>query len=129
VANISLDSVSSFQFDYGSIDSYNTITIFSTGADPIIIPGVNFANAADGNQVSPGTNGLFTVSGTAGERFTGVRFASSRNSLEVDNVAVATAVPEPATWGMMLLGFGAIGFAMRRRKQAGGTKRIRLSYS
>jgi hypothetical protein len=27
------------------------------------------------------------------------------------------AVPEPATWAMMLLGFGAVGFAMRRRKQ------------
>ena len=26
------------------------------------------------------------------------------------------AVPEPGTWAMMLLGFGAIGFAMRRRK-------------
>lgn len=25
------------------------------------------------------------------------------------------AVPEPATWGMMLLGFGAAGYAMRRR--------------
>jgi hypothetical protein len=24
-------------------------------------------------------------------------------------------VPEPATWGMMLLGFGAMGFALRRR--------------
>ena len=31
------------------------------------------------------------------------------------NVAF-TAVPEPATWGMMLLGFGAVGFAMRRRR-------------
>lgn len=28
-----------------------------------------------------------------------------------------TAVPEPATWAMMLLGFGGIGFAMRRRRQ------------
>lgn len=28
------------------------------------------------------------------------------------------AVPEPATWGMMILGFGAIGAAMRRRRQA-----------
>ena len=28
------------------------------------------------------------------------------------------AVPEPATWAMMLLGFGGIGFAMRRRRQA-----------
>lgn len=26
------------------------------------------------------------------------------------------AVPEPATWGMMLLGFGAIGLAFRRRR-------------
>ena len=26
------------------------------------------------------------------------------------------AVPEPATWAMMLLGFGAAGYAMRRRK-------------
>lgn len=26
------------------------------------------------------------------------------------------AVPEPATWAMMLMGFGAIGYAMRRRK-------------
>jgi hypothetical protein len=25
-------------------------------------------------------------------------------------------VPEPATWGMMLLGFGAIGFSMRRKR-------------
>ena len=27
-----------------------------------------------------------------------------------------SAVPEPATWAMMLLGFGAVGFAMRRRR-------------
>lgn len=27
------------------------------------------------------------------------------------------AVPEPATWGMMLLGFGAAGFALRRRRR------------
>ena len=28
-----------------------------------------------------------------------------------------SAVPEPATWGMMLLGFGAVGYAMRRRRR------------
>jgi hypothetical protein len=30
---------------------------------------------------------------------------------------VPRAVPEPATWAMMLLGFGAIGFSMRRRRR------------
>lgn len=30
----------------------------------------------------------------------------------------AAAVPEPGTWAMMLLGFGAIGFSLRRRKVA-----------
>jgi len=33
----------------------------------------------------------------------------------LDNVSIA-AVPEPATWSMMLLGFGAIGVGLRRRK-------------
>ncbi|MBA2920350.1 PEPxxWA-CTERM sorting domain-containing protein [Sphingomonas sp. MAH-20] len=28
----------------------------------------------------------------------------------------AVAVPEPATWAMMLTGFGAAGLAMRRRR-------------
>ena len=31
--------------------------------------------------------------------------------------AVGGAVPEPATWAMMLVGFGAIGFAARRRQR------------
>jgi hypothetical protein len=33
------------------------------------------------------------------------------------NFAPAAAVPEPGTWAMMLLGFGAIGFGMRRRQR------------
>ena len=34
----------------------------------------------------------------------------------IDNVSVSGAVPEPATWGMMILGFGAAGSMIRRRK-------------
>jgi hypothetical protein len=30
----------------------------------------------------------------------------------------ASAVPEPATWAMMILGFGMVGFAMRRRRSS-----------
>ncbi len=30
--------------------------------------------------------------------------------------AIPAPVPEPATWAMLILGFGAVGFALRRRK-------------
>ncbi|MHA6723787.1 PEPxxWA-CTERM sorting domain-containing protein [Sphingomonas sp. RS2018] len=33
-----------------------------------------------------------------------------------NGTANLTAVPEPATWGLMMLGFGAMGFALRRRR-------------
>ena len=36
------------------------------------------------------------------------------------------AVPEPSTWAMMLLGFGAIGFAMRRSRK--NNVRVRFAY-
>jgi len=43
-------------------------------------------------------------------------FGGVNNGVRVSTGALTTgAVPEPATWAMMLLGFGGIGFAMRRR--------------
>ncbi|MBB6122313.1 PEPxxWA-CTERM sorting domain-containing protein [Sphingobium subterraneum] len=46
--------------------------------------------------------------------------SSSSGSFDVDSVTVApaptAAVPEPATWAMMLAGFGAMGAATRRRR-------------
>jgi len=38
-------------------------------------------------------------------------------------------VPEPATWAMMLLGFGAVGFGLRKRKATQGQSRLRVAYS
>jgi hypothetical protein len=111
--------VHAFQFDWGSVDSYNTLTINSSGGSPIVIPGLSFPNAANGNQTAPGTNGLFTVTGSAGETFSSVTFASSQNSFEVDNLAVG--VPEPTTWAMMILGFGLAGGMMRAKRRVAAT--------
>lgn len=33
---------------------------------------------------------------------------------------ITPSVPEPGTWGMMIVGFGAVGFAMRCRRIAMG---------
>ena len=35
----------------------------------------------------------------------------------VGAAGVVAAVPEPATWALMLVGFGGVGYSMRRRKQ------------
>jgi hypothetical protein len=35
-------------------------------------------------------------------------------------IDISTAVPEPATWGMMLLGFVGLGFAFRNRRRVTG---------
>lgn len=40
----------------------------------------------------------------------------SGNDFALDNLSFAAAVPEPGTWAMMFLGFGAIGLMMRRRQ-------------
>jgi hypothetical protein len=50
--------------------------------------------------------------GTYTLRMTGTRGTTSTFT---GNISFA-AVPEPGTWAMMLLGFGAVGFAMRRRR-------------
>lgn len=104
--------VHSFEFDWGSVDTFNTLTIHVSGGSDIVIPGLSPGN---GNWTAPGTNGIFQVVGTAGETFSGITLQTSQNSFEIDNLAVA--VPEPATWAMMIMGFGAIGFAMRRRNR------------
>ncbi|UUR08222.1 FxDxF family PEP-CTERM protein [Sphingomonas glaciei] len=56
--------------------------------------------------VGPGTYTL-NIQGNPG---------TQNGSLSGNVAFVAAAVPEPGTWAMMLVGFGAIGFSMRRRR-------------
>ncbi len=95
------------------------------------------AAAGEGSLGSFGTNDLFfqggcegsydslaqTVSTTIGASYTlGFVFSNISNGSPLPNglrifATDATApVPEPATWAMMLVGLGAIGFSLRRRK-------------
>lgn len=63
--------------------------------------------------------GRFTVSGMAPVTLSFAQDSGGdqyRGSI-LDNVSIA-GVPEPTTWAMMILGFGAVGFAMRRRNRA-----------
>jgi hypothetical protein len=103
----------SFSFDWGSNDAYNFVDIkFGDGSV------FNFSGAmippANGNQTSLGTNfrAKFDFGGT--KLVDNVVFRSNQNSFEFDNVSGG--VPEPATWAMLIAGFGLVGTAARRRR-------------
>lgn len=104
-------------FDVGSVDLFNKVTVItligSTGTT-YSFQGQQLANAANGNQTSSATNGRLSILGGAGETFTGLTLTSTGNSFEVDNIAGS--VPEPASWAMMVGGFGMLGGMMRRNR-------------
>ncbi len=103
----------------------NSFGFYSTGTQTTF--GLTFTVSIDGAgaqvfNLTPNVNG--------GAQYFGVTSASAFNQVVISrpggdawgidrvsyNFAQNAAVPEPGTWAMMLLGFGAIGFAVRRRR-------------
>ncbi|WP_294942013.1 PEPxxWA-CTERM sorting domain-containing protein [Tardiphaga sp.] len=70
----------------------------------------------------------FAFNAVGGEAITNVYFAASApttsisllKQVRISQTAVTSAVPEPATWAMMLLGFGAMGASLRRSRRRSG---------
>jgi hypothetical protein len=82
----------------------------------VTLNSVNFNILATGQQefrnllnqaLVVGGNNVIAVTGTTGGE------AAFRGTL---SFASTSAVPEPTTWAMMLIGFGAVGYSMRRRQ-------------
>jgi PEP-CTERM motif len=109
----------------GSLDPYNTISFGGPGAvsytgDQLVALATNAID--NGDQQSGSSNGLFEFSFAA--PVTSVTFTSYQNALEVAGVSVSSAVPEPSTWAMMLLGFAGLGYAAYRK-----TKTERMAFA
>jgi len=110
--------LSQLGLDFGSADAYNFFDLLYASGDTETYSGQDFiTGAANGDQSAPRTNGRLTIIADAGQSITGLTLRSGQNSLEVDNFGAVAAVPEPATWGMMLFGFGAMGMSLRRRRR------------
>ena len=101
--------------DISSVATSNPLT--NIDFTTVTFNGVNFNLILSGTQefrnllnqtIVAGGNNTIAVTGTSGG---GAAFSGGLS------FAAQAAVPEPGTWAMMLLGFGAIGFAMRRRRQ------------
>ena len=70
----------------------------------------------------PGTNlalpaPVYLAAATYTFAFGGNNSSTFQGSTLNGNVTITPAVPEAATWAMMLVGFGGIGLAMRRRRR------------
>ena len=112
-----------------SLASTNGASVFFTGA---AIDGMAGATTITGGGTSaavfyftsPVALGMhtFTVSGN---------FVPTQSAkfAKIAGTVSLSAVPEPATWALMILGFGAVGFAMRRRSEKSGTTRATLTYA
>jgi hypothetical protein len=90
----------------GTFDVYYLLNGSSTFVDT----GTTFATDNKGN-----TNYLVDVTGGT---FDAIQiFSSSASIFELKQISINTAVPEPASWAMMLLGFCGIGWAVKRRRK------------
>jgi PEP-CTERM motif len=70
---------------------------------------------------------FFSFNPAAAQQTTAVTYITPSSALATRGFASITrvaAVPEPSTWAMMLIGFGAVGYSMRRRRT-----QVRITYA
>lgn len=102
VANSVVSSIALNQF----LDvDFTSVTLDDIPFDTILSDGVELVRL-NATRIGAGQH-VINVQGTWGEQ--GGSYAGTLNFSP-------GAVPEPATWGLMILGFGAVGGALRRRK-------------
>lgn len=127
----SFASIASISFIWGSVDTYNWIDVLDRSGGVLgTFNGLDVAAGANGSWTAGSMNPLASIAITGLDRgnIGGLRLRSTGIAFEVDNFAIG-AVPEPGTWAMLLLGFGVLGGAMRRRSRKAGEARMALRFA
>lgn len=123
----SFDRIGSISLLWGSIDAFNTLQLLDAANN--VIYSVTGLTVRDVNAPQPGNVNRvvkFTFTDLATQNaVNAIRFSSSSNAFEIDNVAIQ-AVPEASTWLLMIMGMFGIGFVMRRNPDR-KTQRIRFA--
>ncbi len=113
----SFSAIAAISFIWGSVDDWNWLDVLGRNGDVLTtFNGTHVAVAPNGSWTALAMNPLATITITGADRSNigALRLRSGTNAFETDNFAIA-AVPEPATWAMLVLGFGLLGGAMRTR--------------
>ena len=109
-------AITDFSFYWGSIDLQNSFSVVTNLGTLVITGGDVFARTS-GHATRPSNNQRVYFDLAPGETLSQLVFSTTRPAFETDDFVFNTAaVPEPATWAMMVLGFGSLGGMLRRRK-------------
>lgn len=109
-------NVKELAFYIGSLDAYNDLNFAFAGPTTTDFSGsaLGMLSGADnGSQTEANTNGEFVFE--FAQPIQSVTMSSSQNSFEI--ASISAAVPEPATWAMMLMGLGGLGAFLRNRRK------------
>jgi len=116
IATLATPNLRSVSFNWGSVDSYNRVDVLGAGGVTLLSLGGASLPLSNGNQFIATTNPRVFFTAGNNEVITGLRFQATGVAFEIDNIAGA-GVPEPASWALMVAGFGLIGYALRRREK------------
>lgn len=106
---------------WGSVDAYNSITFYNGATELGTFTGSQVRDPANGFQGDTGS--VYTnFFSNGGPLITSATFTTTGVAFEIDNLTAA--VPEPATWALMLLGFAGLGFMGYRGRRPNASFRL-----
>lgn len=106
--------------------TFNPNGVFNfTGQDRIASAFSGTLTFSNGSLITSLLSGFVQLSAPTARPYDSADFAASNFAVTLRNTVTGESrifapVPEPSTWALMLLGFGGIGVAMRRRRSPAG---------